>query len=218
MKKVLILLLNMLLILPVIAQSTEPNTSGNDSSATVVNSSNTNSFQKPFIKKQFTNDNMHFSFQTGASAMSFGNSSVFTTFVAPQLSFSLSPKLNITVGTIALNSNFNNMMYYNYNEGTTTAAPNASQMFLYLKGEYQVNERLRLRGSTFREVSNSANPANNPFSFNQVGVDFKINDNMSISADIIQSKGQYPMGLYGVNNPAFRSNYPIGGGYNTFGW
>ncbi len=219
MKTVYILLLNMLLIFPVLAQNTDDNNIKSDSTTNIYNNSTSNDLPRPYAKKSLMNDDkMHFSFQTGVNAMSFGKSSMVSTFVAPQLTYQVNPKLNITVGTIALNSNFNNMMYYNYNEGTSTAVPNSTQMFLYLKGDYQLTDRIRLRGTTFREVSNSSNPTSNPFSFNQVGIDFKISDHVSMSADFIQSKGQYPMGLYGVNNPVFRSASPFGGSFSNYGW
>ena len=217
MKTVYILLLNILLVYPVLAQNTDDNNPKQDSSSSIYD--NNNSLPRPFVKKSLINDdNMHFSLQTGVNAMSFGKSSMVSTFVAPELSYRINPKLNITVGTIALNSNFNNMMYYNYNEGTSTAIPNANQMFIYLKGDYQLTDRIRLRGTTFREVSNSSNPTSNPFSFNQLGVDFKISDHVSMSADFIHSNGQPPMGLYGINNPVFRSASPFGGSFSNNGW
>ncbi len=219
MKTLIILLFNIILAFPVIAQVSDEGFPKTDTNGTVINNNYSNTYQKSYIKKHFAStENMHFSFQTGASVMSFGNSSVFSTYVAPQLNFSLTPKLNITVGTIALNSNFNNMMYYNYNEGTTSTVPNSTQMFIYLQGDYQVNNRIKIRGTTFREITNSSNPNNNPFSFNQIGVDFKISDNIFMSADFIQSSGRPPTGLNGINYPMFRSNYPFGGGFNNYGW
>jgi len=144
------------------------------------------------IKPPFSN-NPHLSLQTGVSFFSIGKQSIFDKWVAPELTYSLTPKLNLTVGAVAMFSNYSGFQNNMNNEGVKTFSPNTvnGQYFLFAQGSYLLNDRITLRGTIMKEVPNKQI---NPYALNinRVGVDFKVSDNFTISADYLRIKGYNP--------------------------
>lgn len=157
---------------------------------------------------------------TGASIMSFGGESLFNTWVAPEVKYQLTPKFNLKIGTVAMYGTMNNFQQYLYKENSVSQSEKLAQYFFYAQGEYKVTDKFTLRGTTMKEFSeNSLNPS--PYSMNHIGFDYKIKDNIMISADFLLAKGNTPWGLAYSNpynqNSYFSSASPFSGCFSR-GW
>ncbi len=162
---------------------------------------------------------MKFHLSTGASVTSFGNNTIFTKWIAPGMSYQVSPKLNLHFGSLILDGNLNYPSYNSEFAGTIDRN-NPTQAFLYISGDYQLNKSIRFRATTFNEIPGN-NSNQNSFNFNQVGIDIKVTDNFFISADFINQKGQQPFGIYNNNrfndaNSSFGNGFINNGLFNTF--
>ncbi|MBI5219093.1 MAG: hypothetical protein HY958_09205 [Bacteroidia bacterium] len=170
------------------------------------------------------NKKLQVRFQTGVSFASFGGANIFNTWVAPEVKYQLTPKFNLKVGTVAMYSNMSDLQNYIYHENSVTPGQRLAQYFMYAQGEYKVNDKIRLRGTSMREFSDlSINP--HPFSLNHLGVDIKLKEKVFLSADIQFAKGNFPYGMY-YNGP-FGNPYscgtqysfsPFGSCFNQSGW
>lgn len=161
---------------------------------------NSNYDKRPFSE----NKKLTVSLQTGAGVSFSGAGNTFNTWIAPEVNYKLTQKLKISVGTIAMNSNYYNLQNYINAEGKISNNERITQYFLYAKGEYRISDRVNLRGSTMREFSN-VKFNSNPFSLNHIGIDIKLSERASISADFQISKGQLPYSAlchnaYGCNS------------------
>ena len=158
-------------------------------------------------------EKVHLSLQTGVSFFSDGKESAFSKYIAPAATYNLTPQFHFTLGTVAMFSNAGYMNYSLNNEGVKTVSQNNNkgQYFLFAQGEYLLNSNITLRGTFMREVPvNQINP--NALSLGSVGVDFKITDNFSISADCRISKGYNSTLMHNINEYNFPS-FPMSGGF-----
>ncbi|OFY81140.1 MAG: hypothetical protein A2275_00040 [Bacteroidetes bacterium RIFOXYA12_FULL_35_11] len=172
-----------------------------------------------YDKRPFTNDKrVKVAFQTGASFSSFGNSSLFNTWVAPEVQFQVSPKFKLKVGTVAMYSMGSALQDYLYNENTTDFSNRLAQYYLYAQGEYKINDRLRLRAATIQETPNNV-LSSQRFSMNRFGIDWKIKDKVFLSADIQLAQGRSPYGT-GYYNPYYSqfNNGPFSGVGSSFSY
>ena len=111
-------------------------------------------------------NNLHFSMQLGTSFSSSGFGTALTNFVSPTISYRVSEKFSLQFGATIRNSfidsRFSGDTYYG------TMQPyhgNVTYTTLWASGTYQVNERLILRGTVYKDFSMFDAPApNNPFS------------------------------------------------------
>jgi hypothetical protein len=180
MKYVLIFVLSFFLSLPLIAQKNYALT-GDDSLEL---------FRKKSYPALRSIDNKtQFHLNAGASYTSWGKNSVFSKWIAPEMSYQLNPKLTIHVGTMILNEN-SPISYFN-SEQQQSIKPDPTRAFLYLSGDYQLNKSIRLRATTFNELK-SKNPYLDAFSYNQIGIDVKLANNLFLSADFIDVRGSSP--------------------------
>ncbi len=175
------------------------------------------SMNKNNFKKQFS-DKVHLSLQTGLSFYSIGKQNIFDKWIAPAITYNLTSKFHFTIGTVAM---FSNPGYFQSNlnkEGVNTFSQNINtrQYFLFAQGEYLLNSRIMLRGSILKEVPN--NPIN-PYSLNvnRVGVDIKISDGFSISADCMVAK-VYNSSLTRNYNELNFPSFPLNGGFYNRAW
>ncbi|MCX6230265.1 MAG: hypothetical protein NTZ33_01860 [Bacteroidetes bacterium] len=141
----------------------------------------------PALKNIDNKSQFHLS--AGASVTSYGKNTSFTKWVAPSMTYQLTLKLNLHVGTLIINGN--SMPSYFSGEQQNNQQANPTQAFLFLSGDYQINNAIRLRATTFNELK-SANSLNNSFNYNQIGVDIKLANNLFFSADFIDSRGSSP--------------------------
>ena len=193
----------MLLFFNTYSQNSGPESKDNYSPSLSMNENN----KAPFSER------VHLSFQTGLSFYSFGKQSVLDKWIAPALTYNFTPKFHFTVGTVAMFSKPDYLQYSLNNEGVKTVSQNSNkgQYFLFAQGSYLLNSNITVRGTIMREVpNNQINP--NASSLSSVGVDFKITDNFSISADCMVSKG-YNASLMRGNNDFNFSAFPTNGGF-----
>lgn len=173
-----------------------------------------------FVPKKFNllNENTNktrFHLSMGGSVTSFDNNSIFSKWVAPELTYQLNPKLNLHLGTMYLNENMNINRYNSENTLVQTNS-NYTRAFVYLSGDYQLNKKIRLRATTFNEIPQKNSNIEN-FGYNQIGFDLKITDNLYMSADFISVKGRRPVSMFS-SNPFYESTLPFGRGAFNTGW
>lgn len=163
-------------------------------------------------------DKVHLSFQTGLSIYSFGKNSFSDKWIAPSISYNATSKLQFSVGAVAMFSKPNYLQYSFNKEAVNTQKLNtgAGQYLLFAQGKYLLSSRITLRGMILREVPN--NPIN-PYALNinHVGVDFKLSDNFSISADYIMIKGNNSS-LMGNNAEFNFPSSPLNRGFSGRTW
>jgi len=124
-----------------------------------------------------------------------GNSSLFGVYVAPHISYKVSPRFRVNMGVQVTNSNFIN--YYNpyFGEYTRTFNQNVTQAFLYAEGEYLVNPRLLVTAKGYKEIATFSDPKINPRALDMdgggvsVGFNYKITENFHFGAEVGVSKG-----------------------------
>jgi hypothetical protein len=159
----------------------------NDSTRNLVNN-----FQSKQVRPFLDPQRFHFSMNVGAG---YSGGSAFSgsfTTLNPNLTYQASPKLNVQVGGILLNSN--NTFYGLSNVPTNTInTPGNSKMFVrtnqifaYTNVQYLLTKKLTLTGSAYTtaNLNNSAkiNPYFQNFKGMNVGFDYKISDYMSFGA------------------------------------
>ncbi len=147
-----------------------------------------------------------------------GGGNTFGVYLAPHISYKVSPRLRVNFGTVIQNSNYIN--YYNpynsyYPEYTQTFDSNITRTLLYAEGQYLVNPRLMVNAKVYKEIATFGEAQINPRARDldgegvSVGFHYKINDHMHIGAEIGYSKGGSP-----YNNPFYHSgSRPFGNPY-----
>ena len=170
-------------------------------------------FQKknyPAISKY--DNKMQFRITTGASVSTNGNNSNFSQWIVPSFSYQINPKLNLHFGSLILNGNQNYPSFNN--EIISSPQYNSTQTFLYISGDYQLNKSIRFRATTFNEIQDKKSNQQNYY-YNQMGVDIKVTDNFTISADFINEKGRRPFGIYNSNKYFDQYDYNGNGFFNN---
>jgi len=125
----------------------------------------------------------------------FGAGNYMGTYVAPHVSFPLSKKFSLNVGT-RITSTFGspameNGFYSPYGYG----AGNMTRSLIYVEGVYHVNSRLTVSGAAYKEFNllNSTSPLDDRYNFDSkgfiMGIDYKIGENVFIHGSIEVSDG-----------------------------
>ncbi len=156
-----------------------------------LNQNDTSVLLDPFEKKLKIRMEIGAGFGTGFNNYNFTN-----TFVSPQFFYNVSPKLSLNGGMILGKNNFINSS----NELTNyfPAKGNFSYTYLYGEGQYQINNRLTIRGMFYRESNIQNGPEINPRAFNfenhgmTMEFQYMINENFSIGGGFGVSKGNFP--------------------------
>lgn len=137
-------------------------------------------------------DKMHVQFSTGVG-MSFSNNNGSSTnmYYSPSISYSVSPKLDISGGMTYVNSEVSNFRMLN-DFGYRPFSGNISQYYTHIAARYQLNERLKIGGSVFYNMtefnSNAFTPNKPVSSINKVGYsaffEYKISENTYLQAEV----------------------------------
>ena len=149
-----------------------------------------------------------------------GGGSLFGVYAAPHVSYKVSPKFRVNAGAMIRNSNFIN--YYNpYGfENTARFNNNITQTFVYIEGEYLVNDRLMIHAKGYKEIARFNEPNINPRALNldnggvAVGFDYKVSEKFHIGAEVSIHKGNTPYNPY---SPYLNNSFMPGGMGNPFG-
>lgn len=137
-------------------------------------------------------DKMHVQFSTGVG-MSYSNNHGSSTsmYYSPSVSYSVSPKLEVSGGMTYVNSEVSNFRMLN-DFGYRPFSGNISQYYTHIAARYQLNERLKIGGSVFynmTEFNSTAFTQNKPVSsFDKVGYsaffEYKISENTYLQGEI----------------------------------
>lgn len=153
-------------------------------------------------------DKMHFNFSTGVGiGFSGSNSNSFSTYYSPNLSYEVSPKLDVSAGMTYVNSNLSNFRTIN-DFGYQPFTGSISQYYTYVAARYQLNERLKIGGSVFYNLTdfNSTNFSSfsSKSSFDKIGYsaffEYKISDNTYLQGEIRindNNRGRLGMNAFG---------------------
>jgi len=146
----------------------------------------------------------------------FGSDYYFGTYVSPHLSYRLSPRFTLSAGATLATSfinTFDESGYYGYGY----PGYNYPRSFVYAKGSYQMNDRLIISGTVYKEVNlfKNQDPVYNGFDTDVkgiiMGVDYKLGENVFIRGQIEVSDGYRPYGGYPYSGQGFRP-----GNFNSF--
>ncbi|MBI9036798.1 MAG: hypothetical protein JEY97_01580 [Bacteroidales bacterium] len=140
--------------------------------------------------------------------LGFQNTTFSNSFIIPQFSYIVSPKLSFNGGMILGRNNFlnssNELLNYFPEKG------NFTYTCLYGEGQYWINDKLSIKGMLFRESNLQNDPKINPRAFdieNQgIMLEFQyfINENFSIEGGFGVSKGN---SRYFNNGKRFSNNF-----------
>jgi hypothetical protein len=179
-------------------------------SGPVVISQSNSGFISPDSPLLNKNQKIKFGFQAGTSFSSFGNGfSLFSNQISPHLSYQVSPKFSLEIGTTISNYNTGNTPVFSLSGDPMSAS--FMGISGYAAGRYLVNDRLSISGTVYRESSVMPGLSVNPAAFeflNQgigVGFDYKISDKFSFGAGIQMRQTNNPWGGSYLNNPYHRS-------------
>ncbi len=148
-------------------------------------------------KKIFTNITL------GSSIMSSGqNNYAFNTYVNPTISYQLTPKFTVSMGLMAVHSNYNNYTFYNYYEGQVQNMNySGTSAYFTLQGAYQLSEKLRVYGGVMVGTENmdfmganiptESKNMHRPKAY-QIGFEYKIGEHASLQFEF-QMREATPM-------------------------
>jgi hypothetical protein len=146
-------------------------------------------------------EKIKFSLNAGTSFVyspnSFAGSSFF---VAPKLSYNLTPKFRLNAGIMMVKQNLNlssSLLPAGENQSQSVVLKNSSnvQGVLFAQGDYLLTERLTLSGWVMKSIdsnNNYKNPSwNNSFQAMSMGINYKLSNTISVGAGVhmIQSNG-----------------------------
>ncbi|HRN41773.1 MAG: hypothetical protein KF732_00105 [Flavobacteriales bacterium] len=162
-------------------------------------------------------DKMHFNFSTGVGiGFSGSKSNSISTYYSPNVSYEVSPTLDVSAGMTYVNSDVSNFRTL-HDFGYRPFTGNISQYYTYVAARYQLNERLKIGGSVFynlTDFNSSAFNANQPkTSFDKIGYsaffEYKIGENAYLQGEIRvndNNRGGFGMDPFGTSMGMGRFN------------
>lgn len=126
----------------------------------------------------------------GSSVMFSGkNNYAFTTYVNPQISYALTPRFTVSMGLMAVQSNYNNFNYYNYSGRAENINYSGTSAYYTLQGSYLLSEKLKVYGGVMvgtnsmdflgAPISNTSENKHNPRAY-RLGFQYKIGEHASL--------------------------------------
>lgn len=160
----------------------------------------------PVMKKPTLADKVDINFSVGTSYLyskSFGSG--MASYVAPELSYSLTPRFRIHAGIMFLNSNVL-VNRYSLNEPSVVVKTTPTTSALaYVAGSYLISDRFSVTGMVSRDMSNQQalgrNGYNPSIQAMSLHLDYKISDNITIGAGMQMRQGNnwgYPNQGFGM--------------------
>jgi hypothetical protein len=128
-----------------------------------------------------------------------------TSYVAPELSYKLTPKFRINAGIMFLNSNVL-VNRYSLNEPSVVVKTRPTNSALaYVSGNYLISDRFSVTGMVLRDISNPQSYGRNGYNPSiqamSLHLDYKISDNITIGAGMQMRQGKnwgYPNQGFGM--------------------
>jgi len=180
---------------------------------------------KPVVKEQpeTTKKKVFTNIMIGSSVMASGNNNyALNTYVNPTISYQLTPKFSISMGLMAVQSNYNNFTYYNYEGQVESINYSGMSAYYTLQGAYQLSEKIRVYGGIMvgtesmdfmgANIPNEANNNHMPKAY-QFGVQYKIGDNAFLQIEF-QLREASPMQNMQMQSA---SGFGLMGNSNMFG-
>ncbi len=142
-----------------------------------------------------------------AFAMSGQDHFTLNTYIQPKIAYQISPRFEISMGLMAVQSNINNYTYYNYEGQSTSVNYNGVSAYYTLQGAYLLSENIKIYGGimvgtkamSFDKTSNQHQNIN-PKAY-QLGMQYKLGDN-----SFIQLEFQFREGSHWGTDPMHRHN------------
>jgi hypothetical protein len=135
-------------------------------------------------------------------ATTFKNSSYWSNYILPSLSYDVNERLTIKMGIGVYHTYYNNTQTLMNERTFTTINGGVSSIFGYAMGVYAVSSKLDLIGGyTFSEAmpNNSVNYINSSTKAGSVGFNYKVSSNLSMGVQVGFSNLPQ-MGLGGISN------------------
>ncbi|MDD2633990.1 MAG: hypothetical protein PHW82_00660 [Bacteroidales bacterium] len=120
---------------------------------------------------------------------------MFSSYAAPEINYRLNNKFSFSVGTMMTSSSIPSFVS---NDATTNSFMDNKMIsyYMFARGEYMVNDKLRVRSTAAFDVS-PMNKSNTSLAFGSFGFDYKIGENAFISAEFVINNGRYYNPTYG---------------------
>ncbi len=150
-------------------------------------------------------------FTAGTMYSNYYGNGFLSTYAAPEINYKLTNRFSFSVGTMMTSTTLPSLMLSE--NGSNSFMDNKMlSYYVFAKGEYMVNDKLRISGTTAFDVGQ--NSANSRLAFGAIGFDYKVGEDAFISAEfVINNTSRYdpmsrqnPFGAY--DNRAIR---PYGG-------
>ena len=153
--------------------------------------------------KLFIEPKFDYRINLGTSFTNFDSHQIFNTFIAPEVSYRINPKLNISGGILYSSNIFST----NVKNIETQGLDNSFQMssyYFFAKGNYKLTENINLRMSSIIEIEGlSSNINSSSYNF---GMDFKLSENTFIHADVEIHNYNNPRS-FNIYNPIYNNNF-----------
>lgn len=148
--------------------------------------------EKPSVDKKSFTEKLDYNLSAGTSFISAKNfGSGTSTYVAPEISYKLSPKVRLNVGIMFLNSNFT-INKYKYISGQSEVVKTrpSSLTLAYVEGDYLINDRLSVSGMVMKDLSgNQYGKYYNPIQAMSLNMNYKLSDHITIGAGVHVNQG-----------------------------
>jgi predicted porin len=167
--------------------------------------------QQPVKKVQY-------SLNAGTS-FSFGTFKSSSYYIAPQLTYQLTPKFRLNTSLIFINSNITAPGNATLNLGQNQAClfeQKTNETIVYASGDYQLNDKILITGSVIKNFNSPTSSKmeqagwRNSFQMMSMGLQYKITPNITLGAQFKVVQGDnlynplyYNMYSYGSPNPWF---------------
>jgi hypothetical protein len=140
------------------------------------------------------------------------------TFISPEISYSLSPRFRVTGGVSIVNTSFSGYRpYYEFFSGPSYHG-DVTSAYLFISGQYLVNDRLTITGSAFKKFNIYESPGlNDPFFKDEpygasLNVQYRLGRNVYLEGGIGYTNGAvdpyYGNPLYSPVPPLYNPYFP----------
>jgi hypothetical protein len=157
---------------------------------------------------QITPHKLDYHIQMGSQFTTSSYGSGFSTFVAPHLTYGISKRFSISGGISLVNTTLNGYSYNPWSSEKNSFSGNFTTALVYISGQYQLNNRLTISGTAYKQFGLFGNtPGYNYSSMNDahgiyMNVSYKVADNVHLEAGFGYSKGYNPYQIFG-NDPFY---------------
>ena len=142
-----------------------------------------------------------------------GYGSGISTYVSPEVGYSLTSRFRINAGISIINTNFFGIAPYYSLTSEKKFNGNFTSALVYVNGQYRLNDRLTLNGSAYKQFNLFDDPPGTPYGKSNdsqgfsMGIDYKAAENFHIQAGFGYSKGNHPYYQDPFGTPVFGRSY-----------